>query len=100
MKNKRINLYIRLASLLLAALLCMSCFVSCSGKKVEVKDPVLECDEGAIPLSFYEFLLSRMKGTLARNRYEVNDPEFWATKIEGSDMTYESYYNESIGRDR
>ena len=96
MKNKRINLYIRLASLLLAALLCMSCFVSCSGKKVEVKDPVLECDEGAIPLSFYEFLLSRMKGTLARNRYEVNDPEFWATKIEGSDMTYESYYNESI----
>ena len=96
MKNKRINLYIRLASLLLAALLCMSCFVSCSGKKVEVKEPVLECDEGAIPLSFYKFLLSRMKGTLAYNGYEVNNAAFWDYIWSTDGATYEDYFNAEI----
>lgn len=96
MKNKKTNLFIRLLALLLAAVICIGCCIGCSEKRIEVKDPVLECDEGAIPLSFYEFLLSRMKGTLARNRYEVKDPAFWATQVEGGDATYESYYNEAI----
>lgn len=94
--NKRLNPALRALGLLLALLLCVLAFAGCKNEKADVKDPVLECEDGAIPLSFYEFLLSRMKGTLARNKYPVNELEFWETPIEGTDDTYESYYNGSI----
>lgn len=94
--KKKIKNIIRVISFFLVALLCVTAFIGCGKEKINVKDPVLECKEGAIPLSFYEFLLSRMKGTLARNKYDVKDPLFWDTKAEGSDDTYESYYNQSI----
>lgn len=88
--------FYKLLCVSLAALLLLAALTGCERAVVEVEDPVLECEEGAISLSFYEFLLSRMKGTLARNKYEVKDPAFWATEIEGMGETYESYYNAAI----
>ncbi len=62
-----------------------------------VKDPVLEYEDSKISLSMYEFMLSRMKGTLARNKYDVTPlSEFWQEKHGGSELSNEEYYNQSI----
>ena len=56
-------------------------FVSCAEQE---KDPVLEYGDVRISLSMYEFMLSRMKGTLARNKYDVTPlSEFWGEKHPG-----------------
>lgn len=92
---KKTNLLRRYLALALAVCALVTLCVSCSEKK-NVPDPVLECGEEKLPLYFYEFMLSRMKGELARNKYPVKSDSFWATEIEGTGQTYEEYYNESI----
>lgn len=96
MNNKNFCLFIRIIASVLSAVICLCGMVGCGKEKADVKDPVLECENGAIPLSFYEFLLSRMRGTLARNQYDVKDPDFWSTPVEGTEHTYESYYNSAV----
>ena len=81
--------------LVLATLLCSAC--ACSAvKSKKVDTPILECGDNAISLSFYEFLLSRMKGALATSQNDVNSEEFWRTKVEGSDLTYEEYFSMAV----
>ncbi len=88
---------------LLSLLLMLGCLLSVScgptggaeGEKPPVQDPILESEEGDLPLAFYEFLLSRMKGSLARSGYAVNDSSFW-TSITESGESYEDYYNRAV----
>ncbi len=95
MKNNGISKTIRLLSLLLALVTAITCAVSCDGgDKIEVVDPILEAEGNAIPLSFYELLLSRIKGNLARNKLEVNSPAFWIEQIEGGEVSREKYFND------
>ena len=95
MKNNGISKCIRFLALLAALCLCFTCLVSCKDEeKTEVKDPILEAEDNAIPLSYYELLLSRIKGNLARNKFEVNSPDFWAEQIEGGDVSREDYFND------
>ena len=63
----------RTLSLLLAMLLCLLSFCSCaaSGKTL------MSIDGTTLSLNTYELLLSRMKGTLAYNGYEVESEDFW-----------------------
>lgn len=82
-------------ALILALCTLLAFFASCS-KEPPVPDPILECDGEEMPLYFYEFMLSRMKGELARNKYPVSESSFWSTKIEETGETYEEYYNKSI----
>ena len=92
-KNKK-RLFARLLSLCLALIMIALTLSSCANR---VKSPVLEYDGEAISLSTYEFLLSRMKGTLARNKYEVDTlSSFWTDKHPGSELTNEEYYNKAI----
>ncbi len=64
------------------------------------KSPViLKCEGQKIDTAFYEFMLSRVKGDLYNSGYNVNSEAFWSTKIEGSDMTYEEYYNQKVLED-
>ena len=94
MKNNVILKKIRLLALILALCLSLSLAVSCDDNgKDEVKDPILETDGNAIPLSFYELLLSRIKGNLARNKYEVGSSDFWAEQIDGGEVSREEYFN-------
>lgn len=93
-KIKR-NSSIRAVAVILAVLMLAAIFASCTGGKEAVADTVLECGEEKLPLYFYEFMLSRMKGALARYKYEVTSPDFWDTKTEDG-QTYEEYYNASI----
>ena len=61
------------------------------------KSPViLKCEKQKIDTAFYEFMLSRVKGDLYNSGYDVDSESFWNTKIEGSDMTYEEYYNQKV----
>ena len=88
---------IRLLSLVLSSVMLLCAVSACSPTaKSEVDTPVLECRGSAIPLSFYELLLSRMKGSLAASRYDVSSDEFWSTKVEGSDLTYEEYFQSAV----
>ena len=88
--------YCRITALLLAITVIMCCLSACTGTRDEVENPILACKNQQISLSFYEFLLSRMRGTLARNKYEVTSPEFWAEKIGSGQESYEEYFNFSI----
>ncbi len=82
-----------LCILLTIAILAITA-VSCSDR---VKDPVVEYEDQKISLSVYEFMLSRMKGTLARNKYDVTPlSEFWDEAHPGSELTNEEYYNRTI----
>ena len=83
---------------ILCAVLCLimvgGVMSSCANA---VRYPVLEYDGQGISLELYEFLLSRMKGTLARNKYDVTPlSEFWGEKHPGSEKTNEQYYNDTI----
>ncbi len=91
-KKKRLG--VRAVCLALAVILISLLLCSCAGR---VKSPVLEYDGQAVSLSVYEFMLSRMKGTLARNKYDVEPlSEFWKEKHPGSELTNEEYYNQTI----
>ena len=67
-------------ALLLILALMLSALCACIYvRQVKVESPVLEYNGKGIPLSFYELMLSRMKGTLARNRYDVYNLEIGTT---------------------
>lgn len=90
-RNKTV---IRILSFVLS-LVCIAAFLpSCSER---VTSPVLEHGDQGISLAMYEFLLSRMKGTLARNKYDVQpSSDFWTAIHPGTELTNEEYYNSSI----
>ena len=84
-------------SCLLALILLLGTVCSCKfAAREKVESPVLEYGEQGIPLSFYSLLLSRMKGSLAVNRYDVKSESFWSSKVEGTEQTHEEYFNASI----
>ncbi len=95
MKRSILLKFLRLALCLCLALTILLSVACTQAEKQPVKDPILESEEADLPLSFYEFLLSRMKGTLARNQYPVKDPDFWTTATDSGE-SYEDYYNRRI----
>lgn len=98
LKENKTGILARAICLALVVLMLGAAFCSCAPDKEEVKDPILSYGEHEIPLGLYEFMLSRMKGTLARNKYDVTvTSEFW-TDIHPSteDVTNQDYYNKVI----
>ena len=84
----------RVTALLVALVIACLSLASCSDA---VTDPVMEHEGQEISLPMYEFMLSRMKGTLARNKYDVAPlSTFWSELRHGTDMTNEEYYNKTI----
>ena len=94
MKKKICRLFLNMLCVLLVLMMGTLTFVSCAE---QVKDPVLQYGNVKISLSMYEFMLSRMKGTLARNKYDVTPlSDFWGQKHPGQELTNEEYYNKTI----
>ncbi len=90
---------IKTAAIILSLITVLTLLAACGEqeRKTEANtSPILECDGVELPLFFYEFMLSRVKGDLARNQNKVTDPDFWYAEIEGDGRTYEEYYNEYI----
>lgn len=96
MNKKNKNIFVRgLLFAVISALLC-GVFGGCDGKgDKKAEEPIFECGECSIPLSYYELLLSRTKGNLARGKYEVNSDEFWDTDA-GGGQNYEETFNNLI----
>jgi len=91
MTKENIRRYVCLA---LAILLCATALISC---EEAVKDPVIEYEGEGLSLEMYEFLLSRMKGTLARQGYDVSATSpFWSEMHGDSGLTNEEYYNKAV----
>ena len=96
MKTVKVKFSIRVVCLLLAlaALACVQ--VSCKEKAPEVVDPVVECGDYKLPLCFYELMLSRAKGNLAREKFEVTKYSFWSGEYLDTSKTYEEYFNGEV----
>ncbi len=80
------NRKIKILSLILCLVFCLSAFCSCSVKNIA------SFEDKSISVNLYEFLLSRMKGTLAYYGYNVNDESFWKTVVSSDGMTYDEYF--------
>ncbi len=94
MKRTNKKNILRAICLLTALVFVILTFASCAES---VKEPVLEYEDLGISLSMYEFMLSRMKGMLARNKYDVTPlSEFWSEEHPSGGLTNEEYYNSSI----
>ena len=92
MKRKiNVRLCARVAALVIAAIMLCIFTVSCGGSAA-----LLRYGDNEISLSFYELMLSRMKGELARKKLDVeSDSEFWSY-TDASGKTREQYYGELV----
>ena len=84
---------IKFLSLILCILLLIPAASSCAGKT----ETLIEYEGKTLSVNEYEFLLSRMKGTLAYYGYEVDKSSFWKTVVsleEGT--TYDDYFRATI----
>ena len=100
-RSKFIRIAARFVAVLLCGIMLLAAFSGCSENEREKEtasntSPVLECDGMEIPLYFYEFMLSRVKGNLAREGHKVTDPDFWYAEIEGDGRTVEEFYNSYV----
>ncbi len=87
---------------LLCAILC-ACLLLCSvgllsscGKKQTV---LLSLDGHTVTANAYQFLLSRVRGTLDRGGYPVTDDDFWTTVIASDGTTYDGYVRQAALND-
>ena len=91
MKVKNIK---RIACLVLVIVLSMAALSSCAEI---VRDPIMECEGQKISLEMYEFMLSRMKGSLARQGIDTSSTsEFWGEMHGDTGLTNEQYYNKAV----
>ncbi len=94
MRFLKFGYIIKALCLILTLLLLSSLLIACSDK---VKDPILLHGEVGISLEIYEFMLSRMKGALARNQYDVGaTSDFWTEEREVDGLTNEEHYNKAV----
>ncbi len=79
---------------IVAFLLCILCLLpllaACGA------ETLMTYGEKTLSVNVYEFLLSRMKGTLAYYGYEVEKESFWNTVADMNGMTYDDYFRETI----
>ena len=76
-----------LAFCMLAVSLC-----ACGGKG----ETMMTFADKRLTVNTYEFMLSRMKGTLATYGYEVASESFWKTVISPDGTTYDDYFRTSV----
>ena len=96
MKTRIFKYFRAFVCLALALVICVAAlgFSSCAQT---VADPVMQHGDNAISLELYNFLLSRMKGTLARQGHDVSAiSEFWGEMHGDSGLTNEQYYNKAV----
>ena len=81
---------IKIVSLALCIVMCISVFASCSG------ETLMSYGDKKVSVNMYEFLLSRMKGTLAYYGYDVYSESFWMTIISSDGTTWEDHFKETV----
>lgn len=66
--------------------------VACSQKAT----PMATLDDYVISTNVYQFLLSRVKGTLSRAGYSVASADFWETVVDSNGTTYDEYFRQAV----
>ncbi len=87
------NTFRRIATACLCAALAMGSVTSlASCSKAE---PIATLEKHEISVNMYQFMLSRTKGSLARNGYSVTSADFWSTIVDANNTTYEEYFRQT-----
>jgi len=81
---------VKIIALATALLMLLSTLVSCGAK------PMIEYGDKTLSVNVYEFLLTRMKGTLGYYGYDVESDSFWNTIVDMQGTTYDDYFRETI----
>ncbi len=73
-------------------LLCgsVTALTACSSPKT-----VATLGEHELSVNLYQFLLSRIKGTLGQNGYSVNSADFWNTIVDSDGTTYDEFFRQN-----
>ena len=66
--------------------------VSCASKM----ETIMTVGEKSLSVNTYQFMLSRMKGTLAGYGYDVDNEMFWRTIIDSRGTTWNDYFCTSV----
>lgn len=74
------------------ALLCIN-ITGCSSRS---KKTLLCYEDRELSVGVYEFLLTRMKGTLEGYGYDVFKETFWNTVISSDGLTYDDYFKTAV----
>ncbi len=93
-KRKPLIITLSVVAVLLVAAIVVGVFAIIA--HINKSPVIMKCEKQKIDTAFYEFMLSRVKGDLYNSGYDVDSDAFWSTKIEGSDVTYEEYYNQKV----
>ena len=89
MKNNK-KIAVKLLCVILSCMMLLSVMTACASSTL------MELGEVKISANIYEFLLSRMKGSLYKMGYDVNSEDFWNTVFSINGMTYEEYFKTSV----
>lgn len=81
---------VKIIALLLCFVVILSFFASCGAKEL------MTYEDKTLSVNVYEFLLSRMKGTLEYYGYDVDSESFWKTVVDMDGTTYDEYFCNTI----
>lgn len=84
---------VKLLLLILVFALCLPLLTGCSGKNGKT---LMSLEDTTLSVNVYELLLTRMKGTLAKQQYQVDSDAFWATVVDKQGSTYNDYFRLTI----
>lgn len=86
---------------LLSVMLCLALLVSAAGLTAcSKKSPVLLALDGIeITANQYQFLLSRVKGSLHYTGYNVESEKFWNMIIDDQNTTYDDFFRNAVLED-
>jgi len=81
---------VKITALALCLIMLVSAFASCGAKQL------MSYGDKTLSVNVYEFLLSRMKGTLEYYGYDVDSESFWKTVVDMQGTTYDEYFCNTI----
>ena len=93
-ERKGIMKLTKILCLCLVLCLTVASLVACGGGRA-----MMTLEDKELSVNVYEFLLSRMKGTLAYYGYDVYNDKFWKTVISSDGETYDDYFCATIRRE-
>lgn len=85
-----------LSALLCLALLCGTLGLTACADKGET---LLSLEGNTLTVNEYQFLLSRVKGTLSYAGYSVDSADFWEMVVDSNGTTYDEYFRQTALND-
>ena len=80
---------------LLSIMLCICMLLALASCAAQEKT-LMTFGDKTLSVNTYQLLLSRMKGSLDRYGYDVNNEKFWNTIINTDGMTYDDYFRANV----